>query len=248
MQKRRGVYNKWAKHVVLYRKASTRSHIPHTLLFSENSLRKMLSLYQMVYVKPNSGSHGVGVMRVEHKNGMYAYQLGAKRYSRLTWKQLIVSLRNKIQGTKYIVQRGIHLARYKQRIYDLRVELQLNEHREWQITGMLARVAQPGMAVTNGAQGAEIYTFNSVIASHGGAELIQSMTAQLNSICIECAHMLKARYPFLNELGFDIALDHQMHPWILEVNTTPESIPFRKLPSKAMYYRIMQLRRLNARR
>lgn len=248
MKKRRGVYNKWAKTVVLNRKASIRSHVPHTLLFTANNLWRMLQLYQMVYVKPNTGSHGVGVMRVEHKNGSYSYQLGAKKRRGLTWTQLVASLRNKIQGTKYLVQRGIHLSRFKNRIYDLRIVVQLNEYRQWQITGMLARVAQPGMAVTNGALGAEIYTFHTVIAAHGGTELVQRLAAQLNGICLESAHLLKAKYPFLNELGFDIALDHRMHPWILEVNTTPESIPFMKLPTRTMYNRIMQLRRLNARR
>jgi Tubulin-tyrosine ligase family. len=248
MRKRRGVYNKWAKTIVLNRKASTRSHVPHTLLFSENSLRRMLQLYQMVYVKPNTGSHGVGVMRVEHKNGTYSYQLGAKKRRNLTWPQLVTSLRNKIQGTKYLIQKGIHLARFKNRIYDLRIEVQLNEYERWQITGMLARVAQHGMAVTNGAQGADVYTFSSVIAAHGGAELVQRVAMQLNSLCIESAHLLKAKYPFLTELGFDIALDQQMHPWILEVNTTPEAIPFKRLPTRTMYNRIIQLRRLNARR
>ncbi|MCK9862010.1 YheC/YheD family protein [Paenibacillus sp. ATY16] len=248
MKKRRGVYNKWAKTIVLNQKASTRSHVPHTLPFSERSLKSMLRLYQMVYVKPNSGSHGVGVMRVEHKNGTYSYQLGAKKRRNLTWAQLVASLTYKIQGTKYIIQRGIHLSRFKNRIYDLRVEVQLNEYGRWQITGMLARVAQQGMAVTNGAQGAEIYTFSSVIASHGGAALVRKVTSQLNSLCIESAHMLKAKYPFLIELGFDIALDQQLHPWILEVNTTPEAIPFKKLPTRTMYNRILHLRKLNARR
>ncbi|SFE05372.1 YheC/D like ATP-grasp [Paenibacillus catalpae] len=248
MRKRRGVYNKWAKTVVLNQKASIRSHVPHTLLFSENSLKRMLQLYQMVYVKPNSGSHGVGVMRVEHKNGTYSYQLGARKRRNLTWPQLFHSLKNKIQGTTYLVQRGIHLSRFKNRIYDLRIEVQLNENRNWQITGMLARVAQPGMAVTNGALGADVYTYNSVIAAHGGAELAKKLHAELHSLCVDCAHLLKAKYPFLTELGFDIALDHRMHPWILEVNTTPEAIPFEKLPTKTMYNRIMQLRRLNARR
>ncbi|MCM3630495.1 YheC/YheD family protein [Paenibacillus glycanilyticus] len=248
MKKRRGVYNKWAKTVVLNRKASIRSHVPHTLLFSENSLRRMLQLYQMVYIKPNTGSHGDGVMRVEHKNGSYSYQLGAKKRRNLTWPQLITSLKNKIRGTKYLVQRGIHLSRFKNRIYDLRIEVQLNESWQWQISGMLARVAQHGMAVTNGAQGADIYTFDAVIAAHGGAELVQRLQSELHVLCVDSAHLLKAKYPFLNELGFDIALDHKMHPWILEVNTTPESIPFKKLPTRTMYNRIMQLRRLNARR
>ncbi|WP_127491879.1 YheC/YheD family protein [Paenibacillus glycanilyticus] len=248
MRKRRGVYNKWAKTIVLNRKASTRSHVPHTLLFSEKSLKSMLRLYQMVYVKPNAGSHGDGVMRVEHKNGTYSYQLGAKKRSNLTWAQLVASLTHKIQGTKYIIQRGIHLSRFKNRIYDLRVEVQLNEYGRWQITGMLARVAQQGMAVTNGAQGADVYPFRSVIASHGGTELVRKVASQLNSMCIECAHQLKAQYPFLTELGFDIALDQQLHPWILEVNTTPEAIPFKKLPTLKMYKRILHLRKLNARR
>ncbi|CAM3184803.1 YheC/YheD family protein [Paenibacillus lupini] len=248
MKKRRGVYNKWAKTVVLNKKASIRSHVPHTLLFSEYSLRKMLHLYHMVYVKPNKGSHGVGVMRVESNNGTYSYQIGAKRKSNLSWAQLTASLKRKIDNTTYIVQRGIHLSRYKNRIYDLRVVLQLNESRAWQITGIVARVAKPGMAVTNGAQGADTHTFESVIAAQGGTELVERLRAEFHNVCIDCAHLLYAKYPYLNELGFDIALDHQMHPWILEVNTTPEATPFRKLANKSMYNRMMQLRRLNARR
>ncbi len=126
--------------------------------------------------------------------------------------------------------------------------MQLNEYERWQMTGMLARVAQQGMAVTNGAQGADVYPFRTVIASHGGTELVRKVVSQLNRLCIECAHQLKAQYPFLTELGFDIAIDQQLHPWILEVNTTPEAIPFKKLPTLKMYKRIIRLRKLNARR
>jgi glutathione synthase/RimK-type ligase-like ATP-grasp enzyme len=248
MKKRRGVYNKLAKTIVLCKKASTRNHIPNTILFNEHSLKKMLQVYQMVYVKPNKGSHGVGVMRVESNNGTYSYQIGAKRKSNLSWKQLTASLKRKIDNTTYIVQRGIHLSRYKNRIYDLRVVLQLNESHNWQITGMVARVAKPGMAVTNGAQGADTHTFESVISAQGGTELVERLKAEFHNVCIDCAHLLHAKYPFLNELGFDIALDHQMYPWILEVNTTPEATPFRKLANKSMYNRMIQLRKLNARR
>ncbi|UHA73689.1 YheC/YheD family protein [Paenibacillus sp. 481] len=249
--RRKGVSSKWKKTLVLVRNSHVRRYVPYTLRYSDSSLSKLVNHYRIVYVKPERGSHGRGVMRVEkrpskrNKRSPYWAHTGKKIHSRLTWNALRRALRPRTSKESYLVQQGINMLRYHGRLFDFRVVTQLDRNQEWQLTGMLARVAQPSKAVTNGSQGADIKTVKAVLLSHGrNVRDFKQATAKLRECCLLSARQLHKSYPFLRELGFDIALDKKLHPWILEVNTNPEVIPFAKLSDKTMFHRIMRYRRL----
>lgn len=237
--------SKWSKTVVLKRKRTISRYIPQTKRYRGPVLKTMLRRYKMVYVKPVHGQQGIGVMRAAQNGSLYSLHSGLRLTQRLNWGRLDHLVRKKMARRSYIVQRGIHLLRYRGRIFDLRIMTQLNRRRRWQVTGMLARVASRGRAVTNGSQGATIHTTKSALGAHCSKASRLRTEAKLRKICLDSARQLRRIYPHLNELGFDIALDKRLRPWILEVNTAPDAIPFRRLANRMMYHRILHFRRLN---
>jgi D-alanine-D-alanine ligase-like ATP-grasp enzyme len=45
--------------------------------------------------------------------------------------------------------------------------------------------------------------------------------------------------PGMKEIGVDVALDRELRPWILEVNTRPDHCPFAVLQDQTMIRRIV---------
>ncbi|MCP3776763.1 hypothetical protein NLX71_26415, partial [Paenibacillus sp. MZ04-78.2] len=71
-----------------------RGYVPETRLYSKSVLKTMLDKYNMVYVKPNSGTGGKGVMRVEKLGqGCYKYQLETSARTFNSFDGLIQSIR-----------------------------------------------------------------------------------------------------------------------------------------------------------
>ncbi|MUT67804.1 YheC/YheD family protein [Paenibacillus sp. NEAU-GSW1] len=237
--------SKWSKTKILSRKKTIRRYIPSAKRYGKSALNTMLTRYSIVYVKPVRGSHGNGVMRVMRIGAHYSAQIGAAIVKSSTLAGLHALLSKRIGKRPYMIQRGISLRRFRGAIFDLRIVTQLRRSRRWQVTGMLARVAKPGMAVTNGAQGASIHTVETVLKAYSGIRSIAGTKERLRQLCLSSAYHLQQSYPFLKELGFDIALDAKLKPWILEVNVRPEAIPFSRLADKTMYKRILSYRRAN---
>ncbi|GGG62784.1 YheC/YheD family protein [Paenibacillus radicis (ex Gao et al. 2016)] len=241
----RAASSKWRKTILLQRKKTLRRFIPPTRLYSSHALVSMLTFYHLVYVKPVRGSHGDGIMRIERTGSRYSLHHGSVITRSLPLNKLLQIVRKKTGRRPYLMQRGIAMLKHRGRIFDLRVVVQLDRSKSWRMTGMLARVAKHGRAVTNGAQGASIHPVDSVLAAHAGSASQTRTRATLQQLCLSAALELRRNFPYLTELGFDIALDSKLHPWVLEVNVRPESIPFTRLPDKTMYRRILQYRRFN---
>ena len=72
------ISSKWIKTRITLRNAKLRQHVPTTHPFNRNRLSAMLTRHGMLYVKPDIGSLGIGVMRVEKKGGTYRYQSGVR--------------------------------------------------------------------------------------------------------------------------------------------------------------------------
>ncbi len=61
----RYVVSKWKKTKALFGSSKLSEHIPETRKLEGDHLRQMLEKHRMVYVKPDSGSFGNRVIRVE---------------------------------------------------------------------------------------------------------------------------------------------------------------------------------------
>lgn len=241
-------HNKMRKTKALLGDSQVRSAIPKTVMFSKKSLGSMLERYGTVYVKPNVGALGVGVMRVRQlkKSGRARYEWRYKLYNKRvsTIQELYQLIRSYKKSGKYLVQRGIHLMKYKGRSFDLRVVTQrMTPNSAWRVTGMLARVAAKGKIVTNGSQGATIHPFGQVFGANLSGNGTAAIRSKVSRLALRIAHRYAIKYPSCIELGLDVAVDNKRRAWLLEVNTKPQIKPFTKLSDRSMYRKILAYRK-----
>jgi glutathione synthase/RimK-type ligase-like ATP-grasp enzyme len=241
--------SKLKKTAALLKNEQFKEYVPQTFKMSKATLFEALHTHHMVYIKPDSGMHGIGVIRVEWKNGEiwpYSYQTGLRIYQFSNFPSLYESLRERIKSKSYLVQRGIHLLKYRDRPFDIRVMVQRNKKSHWETTGMIGRVAAPGKIVTNYHSGGMLVSVEKLLSSHLSNETSNRYVRQLGELGRRAALQLARMYPGLREIGLDIALDNKYHPWILEVNTSPDPYIFRSLKNKKIYEKVIRYHRLNS--
>jgi hypothetical protein len=259
------VPSKWAKTKVILQNQSLSLYVPDTRKYDLSVLKEMLALYAMVYIKPDRGSFGIGVMRAEQRTVILspsqqkteinvtadneerqqqeAQVLYILRYAKMAEvffspEELHEALQKRIQNRTYLVQKGIDLLRHQDRPFDLRVLAQKTPSGSWETTGMLGRVAAPQKIVTNYHSGGSIQSVNTLLKNHMNPSETLSTINQLKSLGVQIAGQLETTYPGIKEIGLDIAMDQHMDMWLLEVNTLPSIVVFKLFPDKSIYRRI----------
>lgn len=240
--KARYVTSKMGKTKAIEVKEELRKHVPVTKRMTAATLQTMLEQYKMVYVKPNVGMFGNGVIRVEQVEDegeqSYTYQAGTRLQKFKTFSTMYASLHKLTNKRPYLVQKGIHLLRYKGNRFDLRVMVQMTPHRNWETTGIIGRVAHPSKIVTNFHNGGKLKSVDTLLLKYLPATERRGYVKQLQVLGVKVANAINARYKGVKEIGVDVALDHDLFPWILEVNTSPDPYIFRVLKDKRIYAKI----------
>ncbi|OAB44063.1 YheC/YheD family protein [Paenibacillus antarcticus] len=234
------VSSKLVKTKVLLQDPALIPYVPRTASLTLSRLLLMLNRYKMVYIKPVCGSLGIGVIRVERNGALFRYRDGTHTYTFRTFRQMYVSIQHRIGSTPYLVQKGIVMLQLRHRPFDFRVMVQRNEKSIWECTGVVARLAHPKKAVTNGSQGGTIYAADEILSKVADITKAEKLVEEMKKIGLKTAKQFSASYPNMNELGLDIAVDRNLRLWILEVNTRPDPCPFTKLSDATMIETIVK--------
>jgi hypothetical protein len=247
------ISSKWAKTKVLLQNEHISAHIPVTCKYSPGALASMLNEFTIVFLKPDIGTYGHGVMCIEQLTQQIPhpdddiltidiiYQL---RYDTETTMfnslmDLQLGLEPYIHNYTYLIQQGIHLLQYNNRPFDLRVLTQKCPNQQWITTGIIGRVAAPNMVITNHHSGGKCQTFETLMSPYRNPIEVFHMKQSLKKLGVSVAKQLQRKYPNIKELGLDIAIDKDGSFWILEVNTLPALFPFKKyISDKEVYRRI----------
>lgn len=223
-------FNKWELYRWLRRAKKTRTLVPHTKrLTGPGALEFMLNKYAYLYLKPESGKAGKGIMTIVKKSsGNLPYRLNIQdgkssiTYSSATYKKLWQRIKQECGIVPYIVQQGITLATYRNRKFDLRALVQKNVLGQWEVTGLGARIAGSTSITTHVPRGGSIedplkcltHSFNSSQAHN----IIQKASTSALTLAkkIELSSGDK-----LGEMSMDIGVDSKGSIWFFEANSKP---------------------------
>jgi glutathione synthase/RimK-type ligase-like ATP-grasp enzyme len=245
------IRSKLLKTTVLLKDRTFKQYVPETRHFSSDNLIVMLRAYRMVYVKPDRGRYGHGVMKVEMLSGLesssYRLYFGSVAREYTSYDECLAAVDYLMASRSYIVQQGIRMLTHDGNPFDIRIMVQKSRLRCWETTGYLAKVAAPHQIVTNFHSGGTPQELIPLLSCHmttNEAILYVSRLCHLGEMV--ALHYYRS-FPDLTEVGLDIAIDRDLRPWILEVNTRPLADLFKKLKDQTMYTTMCRYARLNGR-
>lgn len=232
--------SKWTKARLLMQNSTLGEYHPNTKILTKETLKSMLDKYRMVFIKPVYGMHGNGVMRLDQQKQHFQLRSGSSKLKYGSFTSFYQEIKKRTRKKSYMVQKGIYLLKYKNRPFDIRIMVQKNVKDQWEVSGMLCRVAHPQKVVTNVLRGGMVMPLNRLLAAYATKTQREHLMRKLHQLGMETAKHLQKRYPRIKELGMDVAIDHKLKPWILEVNTMPDLWLFCRLSDRSMFRRIIR--------
>lgn len=232
-------FGKLGKYKFMKKYSSIRSYLPDTRLATKSNISSMLQLYGTIFLKPDEGASGHGIFKLTKNGNKYTLRSGTvtKHYHSL---DAVYQPHHKwFTRYKYVAQRGIHLLKHNERPFDLRIMVQKNKSKQLEVTGIIGRLAKKGKIVTNFHSGGTPLPVQTLLSSHFSGDEQTDFIQNMEQIAKEASVVLGHSYRSNKAFGVDIAIDHAMKPWILEVNTRPDTKIFKALKDKSMYNKIM---------
>lgn len=233
-------FNKWHLFEWLNNSKSTKKYIPHTQKMDEHlHLLPLLKQYPFLYLKPEKGKAGHGIMKIKRKPAsIKKYQLSIqKKMHSQTFKfaklpNLIEKINSLVGNEAYIVQQGIDLAHNERRPFDLRLLVQKNRKGKWMLSGIGARVAGLTSITTHVPRGGSIDDPSKLlIGAFGPAQAAKILNRTKRASLAIARQIERASGYHLGEMSMDLGVDKKGQLWFFEANSKPmkfDEIPIRK--------------------
>jgi hypothetical protein len=236
------VFNQWNRYGKLYiqevllRAPHLRPHLPGTYEATLNDVATMMKLYDTLIIKPNKSSIGRGVMKLERSGRSWKLTYPAtlsihnKKWRTLLFQgnRLPLLLRNRLLRGRYIVQQRLPLATFQGQPFDLRVSVQRGALGQWQVTGIVAKVASKRCFLTNVAQGGSVTRLEHIIAEEYPHLQQADVFASIEQFSLLVAEHLGCSLPHMADLGLDIGITIDGFPMFIECNGKDQRYSFRK--------------------
>lgn len=237
--KSRSIYGKLKVCRYLQSHKSLKKHVPHTVSFSRKHMASMLAEHSAVYVKPDTGSQGMGIFKVAKAKGSgYTVKHIVKKQQlsrHLNSVKAVYDHISRKSERKLIIQKGIALDRVNGRAYDIRVMVQRKPGGSWTVNSCAVKVGAPKKIVTNYYQGGKLYTMERLGKEQRlSPKRTAKRISQLKSKSLKIAKHLSGKRKGMHELGIDFAYDKKQRLWVIEVNSNhPQFYPIKQLDPQA---------------
>jgi hypothetical protein len=227
---------KWLKHVALSGEEEISDLLPDTEQFTLKGFINMIELYPVLFVKPDLGMKGQGVMKVTYKDGTVVIRTEGKSYSYQSTKVAAFKLKQLIGSKRYIMQQGIDLIQIDGNPIDFRILMHLRRDGTWKFFGVMGKVAAPNRFVTNHSSGGKAIRLHHALGIT--KQECEPWEKKLRDYAYKIALGMKKHFPLISELGLDIAIDKSNNIWLLEANTRPQFQLFRHHANPKLYAQI----------
>ncbi|MDQ1913909.1 YheC/YheD family protein [Paenibacillus sp. GD4] len=228
-------------HRMFQREPKLRAYLPGTAICNPERLREYLQRYRTVFIKPDGGCRGIGIVKVWQGEDRISFvKIKGKPQSvssiHALYKKLHLSRR------PHIVQQAIQLAQINGRPFDIRVMMMRDQRNRWICIGMVAKVAGVDSVITNVARGkGSVMSINKALEKSLGltGEQAARKKEELIRLASLCTRIYsRTRYEW--QIGYDLALDRKAKVWFIESNPrVPAHNLFLKEPES--YRKIKQL-------
>jgi len=213
-------------------------YVPQTVSFTLDHLNMMLGRYETIYVKPDVGSLGMGIFKLQQvDSGYQLYSIIKKRQVKRHYHAVSDVYRRikRESASKLIIQKGISLDRVNGCPYDIRAMVQRKPRGNWVCTGFMVKVGARHKIVTNYYQGGAIYSMKKLGARQGiSTKDTKKRIRRLSDVALGISYTLSKKRSGMHELGIDFAYDQKQHLWVLEVNSNhPQFHPLKQLDPSA---------------
>ncbi|WLD94046.1 YheC/YheD family protein [Alkalihalobacillus sp. AL-G] len=219
--------SKWETHCILVELDTVAAYLPETLLYDgSDSVGKLIDKHSMVFLKPIHGREGKGIVRIQtHEADRVQLDLSSETTplkSSLSKSTAIKLFEDLLPKNEYIVQQGIPLLDFEGGKVDFRILCNRNEHGNWRISSTVARVSSQERFVSNLSQGAKTYTSMEMLEHFFDKKTSQQLLRTLYEVAINVSDCISHHAGgIFGELGIDVGIDTNGHPWIIEINTKP---------------------------
>ncbi len=222
-------YNKLHIYDLLMKNENIRPHLPGTVNATTANLKHYLEVYDSLILKPNNGSIGKGIYKIEKaERGWVLHYKRDKRWRKIYFSKRIPSfLMNRLKKRKYIIQQQLPLAVWNNRPFDLRVSVQKNISGQWQITGIAGKVAPKNGFLTNVAQGGKVYPLHVLLSAYPHLNMTETED-NIKNFALMVASELDQHLPNLADLGLDVGITEHGFPLFIECNGRDQRYSFRE--------------------
>lgn len=218
-------YGKWNVYRMLSKNASLVPHLPETRPATNASLRDMMRRHDSLMLKPNRGSLGVGIIRLDALDRAAGQWRASIAYGRrriaIPFRsdgRLPGAVKRRLAHAFYLVQQRIPLAEPEGRPFDVRVSVQRGDDGAWRVTGLVGKWAAPGSYLANVAQGAQVFSLDALFRKCGFGDPA-AIEQGIRALALSVAEQLGADVPYLADLGLDIGVTKDGFPMLIECNT-----------------------------
>lgn len=225
-------FNKWQLYQRLSR-ANLRKNVPLSMPYRVHSLEKVLNSPGEWFIKPVYGNRGEHVHRITRTTDdqiLVASHTDAAFWAIEDASQLHTLFTDKsdVADGGWLIQKAIDTLRVNDRSFDVRALIQKGRSGQWRMSALTCRVARAGFFNTSAYSA--VYEYDTFSVQLDGDPLVRlRLRQQIEKLALLAAHAVETKNDALAEVSVDFVLDQSYHPWIVELNASPQKTIYREI-------------------
>lgn len=218
-------FDKWMVHERLAMIQEIKEYLPASTLYrTQDDIQHFLQQYDNIYIKPTAGLMGRRIIKISKENDAFIIKRrkGIRKVKtyRMNKYELNSFLEENVVKEKYIVQQGINLISYRNRLIDFRLIIAKNEHGKWDDFGMIGKYGKRKSIVSNISSGGTAEMAEITLKKMGLTDdKVDKLRLKVSQIAVEVAKGMEQAFGVsYGDLSLDFGIDKNHRVWIIEVN------------------------------